>query len=324
MSDSIGTARRAVIFGGAGFIGRHIAAYLLANQMVAEVVLADLERPIWQLPEGVSYVSCDVRETIEGLPAPDLIVNLAAVHRTPGHADAEYHETNETGAAEVLRFAEQHDVKRIWFTSSIAVYGPGEETKTEQSVPAPVSAYGKSKLNAERAHESWAKSKPGRKLVVARPATVFGPGEGGNFTRLASAMKRHLFFYPGRRDTRKACGYVNDLGPSFAFMEQFATPAVTYNFAYPEPPTIEDVCLAFAAAGLPRPRIRVPAPLLLGAGGVLKRIGISAVDPERIQKLMVSTDVRGELLASSGYRWQSDLRSGIADWRDRPPSGEFV
>lgn len=84
-------------------------------------------------------------------PTPDdIIFNFAAVHRTPGHEDHEYFETNIRGAENVVAFAERHGIKQIVFTSSIAPYGPSEELKSEDTLPTPNSAYGISKLVAEK------------------------------------------------------------------------------------------------------------------------------------------------------------------------------
>jgi len=40
---------------------------------------------------------------------------------------------------------------------------------------------------------------------------VFGKGESGNFSRLYKGIKDHMFAYPGRKDTIKACVYVKEL-----------------------------------------------------------------------------------------------------------------
>ena len=58
-----------------------------------------------------------------------MIFNFAAVHRTPGHEDHEYFETNIRGAENVVAFAEKWNIKKIVFTSSIAPYGAAEELK---------------------------------------------------------------------------------------------------------------------------------------------------------------------------------------------------
>jgi hypothetical protein len=50
-----------------------------------------------------------------------------------------------------------------------------------------------------------------------RPGVVHGLAERGNFTR---ALKGRRFVYPGRTDTVKACGYVDDLISSMIQMEE--------------------------------------------------------------------------------------------------------
>ena len=323
--DPPSPAARAVVFGGSGFIGRHLAAELIARG-IAPVLLADIAAPRSPLDPAERFQACDVRHPIEldGVGPSPLVFNLAAVHRTPGHEDAEYHETNESGARNVIAFCEAHDVERLWFTSSIAVYGASDEPKSEATEPTPTTAYGRSKLAAEAIHAEWA-AVPGRTLVTVRPGTVFGPGEGGNFTRLAGALERRRFLYPGRRDTRKACGYVDDLVASLFFMAERADPVALYNFSYAPPPTIADVCEAFATAGdLPRPLGTLPLAVVIPVARVLASAGLRAFDPQRVRKLVVSTDIVAAELVAAGYPWQTDLVSAIARWRAAEPVGRFV
>lgn len=316
--------RQAVVFGGAGFIGSHLVASLV--RAGSRTIVADLERPR-ALPDGARFVEVDVREPIAFDPGDSdpLVLNLAAVHRTPGHPDHEYFETNVAGAGNVTAFCQRHAVTSLWFTSSIAVYGPSEEPRSESSELRPVSAYGKSKLEAEEIHRQWAEAGAGRKLVVVRPAAVFGPGENGNFTRLAAALRRGLFFYPGRRDTIKACGYVEDLVESLYFMWRFADPIATYNYGYHDPPTLETICRAFReVGGLSKPRGVVPTAPMLVLARVLSGLGLKTFDPERVRKLTASTNILPQELARRGFQYQTDLRGGIARWREADPAGRFV
>jgi GlcNAc-P-P-Und epimerase len=316
--------RQAVVFGGAGFIGSHLVANLTAAG--ASVLVADLREPE-RFPAGAKFVACDVRRPIDFAPdaSDPLVFNLAAVHRTPGHPDHEYFETNVAGARNVTEFCRRHRVASLFFTSSISVYGPTEEPRSESSPLQPTSAYGKSKLEAEQIHRRWVEADGDRRLVVVRPAAVFGPGENGNFTRLARGLRKGFFLYPGRKDTLKACGYVDDLIGSLYFMWAAADPAVTYNYAYPEPPTLEAICEAFhEVGGLPSPRGVIPTAPMLAVARLLSALGLKTFDPERVKKLVASTNIRAGELRERDFPYETDLRTAIARWRAADPPGQFV
>jgi GlcNAc-P-P-Und epimerase len=317
--------RHAVVFGGAGFIGSHLTAALTGAS--ASVIVADHELPKRGLPEGARFISTDVREPVAFEPdaAAPLVFNLAAVHRTPGHPDHEYFETNVAGATNVTEFATRSGATSLWFTSSISVYGPTEVAVTEDSALTPTSAYGASKAEAEGIHRAWVEADPARRLVVVRPAAVFGPGENGNFTRLAGALRKGTFLYPGRKDTLKACGYVGDLIRSLFFMAERADPVITYNYGYPSPPTLESICKAFEEiGGLHKPRGVIPAGPVMAVARLLNAAGLKTFDPDRVKKLFNSTNVVPQRLVEEGFPYETDLRGGITRWRDAEPQGEFV
>ena len=144
---------------------------------------------------------------------------------------------------------------RVCFTSSISVYGPSEVRKDEYPPLQPTTAYGRSKLLAEQIHKDWLDHESEGRLVVVRPAVVFGPGERGDFTRLATALSKGRFLYPGRTDVVKACGYVSDLVRAIQFgLDATSDRELTFNYCYPESYTIRDVAEAFHdVAGSARP-----------------------------------------------------------------------
>jgi len=309
-----------LIFGGSGFIGTHLVNYLFENKNV-EIYNLDI---IENTHDGKSkYCFCDVRNEIIlafNVSNEDVILNFAAVHRTPGHPDYEYFETNIRGAENICAFAEKYGVKKILFTSSIAPYGAAEGLKVEDTLPTPNTPYGISKLVAEKVHEIWQAQGSDHELTIVRPGVVFGKGENGNFTRLYWGIKSGKFFYPGRRDTVKACIYVKEL-VRFMMYELNKSNHVgveLYNCTFEPAFTIEQIVETMKkVTGIDRKIITVNGSLLMFVAKIIGSIGGKSlgIHPARVKKLMISTNICGKNLNNnSGYRFSYSLDEAIADW----------
>ena len=314
-----------LIFGGSGFIGTHLTER--SSRAGIRIVSADIVPPRAVIA-GVDYQTADVRDLSNfELSVPvDRIYLFAAVHTTPGHPDHDYYETNICGALEVARFAERHNIQEIVFTSSISVYGTTEQTKDEASLPAPESPYGRSKLMAEKILRHWAEQDSGRKLTIVRPAVVFGRGEGGNFTRMAKLLGKGFFVYPGRKDTIKACIYVEDLLLAIEFARAHGERQVTFNAAYPQRYTLEQIVQSLIVGHFPTARtVLVPRRVVTTAAAVLGPIGFLniGIHPQRVTKLVRSTDVYPGWLVAAGFQFPEALGSVMRRWSDAT-NGSFV
>jgi nucleoside-diphosphate-sugar epimerase len=320
-----------IIFGGAGYIGSFFAGYLIENEIVDEIILADIslsKKEIWprRTKEGVEqgkirYVECDVRveKNFDSLPTNvDLICNFAAIHREPGHSDIEFFETNIQGAENICAWADDVGAKRIIFTSSIAPYGILEREKRENTIPVPVTAYGSSKLVAEKIHIAWQnKDITNRFLSIVRPGVIFGPGEDGNMPRMIKAVNRRYFFYMGNKETRKAGGYVKELVSAMWWVLQKQSKesqgVVLYNFTSKVVPTIQDYLDAICeVSGVTRFVPSVPYSILLLIAyvidGFARPLGIPhPFSPVRIRKLVRSNNVVPTFLIDNAYPYQYDL-----------------
>lgn len=323
-----------IITGGSGFIGTHLAN-LIKEHVSHEcgIYNLDIAKP-GQLPlkdykpalkEGqqhaATFVECDVRKPIIYLPftptEEDIIFNLAAVHRTPGHPDHEYFETNIRGAENVCAFAEQYGIRKIVFTSSIAPYGAAEELKEETTLPTPNTPYGISKLVAEKIHAAWQAGGRDRQLTIMRPGVVFGKGENGNFTRLYQGICKHTFAYPGRKDTVKACIYVKELvGFMLYCIERNRIGTEIYNCCYEPAYTIEQIVLAMKrVTGLARFVPYIPNALIMPIATIAQCLGAPmGICPARVRKLQISTNISGRKLAASGYQFKYVFEDALKDW----------
>ncbi len=205
--------------------------------------------------EKIEYIYSDVRDEIPDIfykQKYDLAANFAAVHREPGHDHEEYFHTNIKGAENICKFAEKAGCRKIIFTSSIAVYNPTVKFKSEGELPAPVSSYGSSKLAAEKIHLAWKSRGSDRILVILRPGVVYGPGEGGNVSRMIKSMLKGYFVFTGNKRTAKASIYVKELCRIMEYSSEKAEDDknryVLLNAVWPESPDLESYTAAIKKA----------------------------------------------------------------------------
>ena len=322
----------AIITGGSGYVGSHLINYLIEEKAYDQIIILDLESPkdvYSNTSTKIEFIKVDVRKSISPKPFYELdcdentvIYNLAAICRIPGFPDIDYYRTNILGAETVCGLAEELGCKKIVFTSSVSPYGASEELKTEESIPQPKDPYGGSKMAAEYIHKGWQKKESeNRMLSILRPGIIFGKNEQANFTRLYESQKKGFFVYPGRKDTKKACVYVKDVARACYHFSKKEPGQYLFNTVYKEPPTMEEICLTVAEhTDAKKPLFKVPGLLIIFAAycimGLGKIIGkeFTGIHPDRVKKVMISTNVSGEKLANSDFELKYSLAEGIQDW----------
>ena len=259
-----------------------------------------------------------------------LIANFAAIHREPGHEDNEYYETNVVGAESVTDFAHLIGCQNIIFTSSISPYGVSESAKDECTPPVPVTPYGGSKLVAEKIHQIWqVRDENNRHLVIVRPGVVFGPGEGGNVSRLIKAVLHKYFFYMGNQSTHKAGVYVKELCNAMWWVLQEQNKngerVSLFNMSMYPGPTIKDYVDAVCnVKGVNRTVFSVPYKFLIATAYFIdffaKPLGIKhPFSPVRIRKLVRSNNILPSYLLEHNYQYQYSLDTAFADWQKSCP-----
>ncbi len=181
----------ALITGGAGFIGSHLADRAVAGGLDVVVIDNLSTGSIDNVPEGVPFYEIDVldRDEVEKVFAGhgiDAVFHLAAsVNLTESVSNPAGDAINNIGGLlRIYSAARDHGVRRFVFSSSAAVYGiPHEVPVTEDHPQVPISPYGLAKLTCER---YLGLLDDGMEKVIFRFGNVYGPrqnaegkGEGG-------------------------------------------------------------------------------------------------------------------------------------------------
>jgi UDP-glucose 4-epimerase len=196
---------RALVTGGAGFIGSHVAEGLLSRGDEV-TVLDDLSKGKREnVPEGAQLIVGDIRDpaTAFAEARPEAVFHLAAqadvrvsVERPDHDADV-----NVLGTVHVLEAAREHGAQVVFSSTGGAIYGECAEPATEDKKLAPLAPYGASKLAGEEYLATYNRLH-GTRHVSLRYGNVYGPrqdpyGEAGVvaifFNRLAAGETPTIF-----------------------------------------------------------------------------------------------------------------------------------
>lgn len=210
------TPRKITVIGGSGFVGTNLCRKLASKQQDFEIV--DL-RMSNQFPEKCKIADVRDAETLRATITGDVVVNLAAVHRDDVRDKSEYQRTNVGGAANVALVCEQKDIKKIVFTSTVAVYGFAEPGTDEMGTINPFNEYGWTKFDAEEKLRSW-HHKGENSLIIVRPTVIFGEGNRGNVFNLLNQIASGKFLMVGAGKNKKSMAYIGNV---IAFLETCIT-----------------------------------------------------------------------------------------------------
>ncbi|HWS74149.1 MAG TPA: complex I NDUFA9 subunit family protein [Quisquiliibacterium sp.] len=239
---------RILIVGGSGFIGRHLAARLSAQnrRIVVPSRRAERARHLLTLPTArlVDMAAAD-SPSMEALVAEsDAVVNLVGIlHGSWGEPyGREFAEAHVALPQRIAAACAKSGVRRLVHVSALGV-------SDDPAVPGP-SMYLRSKADGERAIRATA----GVDWTILRPSVIFGPED--QFLNAFADLQRMFPVIPlARAEARFQPVYVGDVAQ--AIVNALDTPETigrTYELAGPEVFTLAElVRLAGRYSGHPRP-----------------------------------------------------------------------
>ena len=308
-----------LVTGGSGFLGPHVARALAeaGNSVRALVRSTDTS-----LPPGVTTVSGDLLDRAAlgaALDGVRTVVHLAGrahvVDRRSLDLEA-FRRVNVQGTRALLEESAHAGVQHFLFMSSIAAScGKSEQPVSEVTPPAPVSAYGVSKLEAEGLVRQLAAG-AGMRALIFRPPLIYGPRMKGNLLRLFHLVASGLPIPVGAVRNQRSVLFVGNLAAAVLAVLGDARSEGTYIVADPEVVSTPLLVRAIARAlEVPVRLVPVPTVLLRLAGmfGELASLvvptGISASAVDGLTSSLVLDSTR---LRRAGYAPPHTLAEGLA------------
>jgi dihydroflavonol-4-reductase len=203
-----------LVTGASGFIGAHLVRRLIARGDRVSCVVRATSAVHELRAAGAEFISCDVNDHAGMTRAvayskASVVFHLAGLVKALKRAD--FIRVNVKGVDSVAAACADQPVRPVLvMASSLAATGPSriDRPHVEDDPPAPVSDYGVSKLEGERAASKYAAVLP---ITFVRPCVVFGPGDRGVFEMFKPIARSGIHAVPGCAAERLSLVHVADV-----------------------------------------------------------------------------------------------------------------
>ncbi|MBV9697111.1 MAG: NAD-dependent epimerase/dehydratase family protein [Gammaproteobacteria bacterium] len=206
---------RVLVTGGSGFIGSAVLRRLQADGISMRATWHSREGRV----TGVEWARVEAidspQEWLRHLSGCDAVVHCAALAHQPGGSGSaledRFHRVNVAGTRALAAACVMAQIRRLVFLSSVAAVCSESEIPVDDNYsPAPIDAYGRSKLQAEHAL-SEELGRGGIEWCSVRPPLVYGRGNPGNMARLLWLIDSGLPLPFGLINNRRSLLFVGNL-----------------------------------------------------------------------------------------------------------------
>ena len=307
-----------LVTGGSGFLGTNLVTDLLTDGH--NVLIYDKRRS--QKYPDLCIVS-DIRDQVklnDSMQGVDAVYHLAAEHSDNLRPVSLYYDVNVGGAKSIIYGLKNNNIRKLIFTSSVAVYGSSSRERDELSEIKPTNDYGRSKHESEVVFNEWAKADNDSCLAIVRPTVIFGEGNRGNVYRLLNQITSGKFVMIGNGKNKKSMAYVRNISQFLKkLLNGINRPGIqVYNYADKPDLTIgELVSIALDKLGKKgKTDFHIPASMGLLFGYAFdflatitrKKYPISSV---RVKKFCAESVIIAEKLKETGFKAPYSLAQGL-------------
>jgi nucleoside-diphosphate-sugar epimerase len=312
-----------LVTGATGFVGSHLVDHLIERgQQVRCLVrrtskLKYLKHSRLDFAYGGLDEATDWDEAFDGI---DTVYHVAGV--TFARRAQDYFDVNQKGTEAILAGAIKHrsHLKKFVLVSSLAAVGPAPDGKPvdEDTQPAPITPYGRSKLAGEEAVRAVGDLLP---ATIVRPPAVYGPRDYGVF-EFFKMINGGIFPMIGDYEKRVSLVHASDLADGIILAGEIqASSGRAYFISSEDVYPMSEVADLIAKILGKRPRkISIPKPIAYAAALAGEAISALTRKPPVINRDKV-TDLSQSCWGCSiarakrelGYRQQVPLEDGLRE-----------
>lgn len=317
-----------IIFGGDGFVGRHLAEKLVTEGH--EVVVADVVKSDLAHYAKCTFLTLDVTKDEDfkklKISPDDIIYNMSAKMLAPIVAKSLrydfFYPVNYFGAKRIIEKAAESGATRIVQFTTDMIYGHTIQNPQDENHPcAPIGHYGGSKYKTEQMCEDWRAK--GMNISIFRPRLIIGPGRLGILEKLFKLIDNHLPV-PMIGSGKVPYQFVSvfDCADAAYLAWKNNVPNEAYNLGSDNPPSVRELLgdlIKHAGSRsllIPTPGFAVKATLDL-----LDLVNMPLMDPEQYKiadEMCVRdcTKAKGQLGWEPKYRDKDMLNAAYSEYRE--------
>ncbi len=273
-----------LITGAGGYIGGELLRHLGRNASYKLIATDIRETPTPQRIDDVTYYQADIRdETFFQLVAkerPSVVVHLASIVSAGNNPQFEY-SVDVEGTRNVLKACTANDVRQLVITSSGAAYGyyadnPSWIDETDPLRGNEDFAYSRHKRMVEEMLAEYRKTHPALKQLIFRPGAVIGETVSNQITNLFEKP-----FVLGIVGSDSPFTFIWDRDVVACFIKGITENREgIFNLAGDGALSLKEI-----AAILGKPYLPLPAWLIGGALGLVRKFGLGKLGPEHVKFL---------------------------------------
>jgi UDP-glucose 4-epimerase len=250
--------RKALVTGGAGFLGPHLIKALL-DQGWAVASMDNYSngkrahiQPFLPNPNFVSFEGsiANARFVDRAMTdfRPDVIYHLAAIHFIPYCVanPAETLEVNVIGTQRLIDAIEKAPVERFVLASTGDVYAPSDEPHKETAALGSTNIYGSSKEFCERLLALARHRFPTTRFLATRFFNIYGPGETNPHVLpdIMACLRKGNVLRLGNIEPKRDYVYVTDVADALLRLADYDGSHEVFNVATGESRSVRELILA--------------------------------------------------------------------------------